>query len=192
MEWGRMNKTNPEYLRGALEAILMVADIPISTVHLATVLEQPEGRVVEALAQLTDEYESQQRGFSLRELGEGWRFYSHPDYAKEVEAFVRDGQTARLTKAALETLAVITYRQPVARGRIASIRGVNVDGVVRTLLTRGLVEEAGRDSETGAILYQTTSYFLEQIGLRDLSELPPLAPYLPEADSLDDIVDDHI
>lgn len=185
-----MSETRPELvLRGALEAILMVADAPIPTASLAATLQRPAADVAEELADLAAEYEHDRRGFLLRELGEGWRFYSHPDYADVVEQFVRDGQTARLTKAALETLAVIAYRQPVARGRIASIRGVNVDGVVRTLLTRGLVEEAGRDEATGALLYRTTTYFLERIGLRDISELPPLAPYLPEADMLDALIE---
>lgn len=176
-------------LHGALEAILMVTDAPVSTQQLATVLQRPTHLVATALNDLAEAYRAQRRGFELRELGEGWRYYSHPDFADAVEAFVRDGQTARLTKAALETLSVIAYRQPVSRGRIASIRGVNVDGVVRTLLTRGLVEEVGRDDETGALLYQTTSYFFERIGLRDASELPPLAPYLPDAAALETITE---
>jgi len=177
------------HLRGALEAVLMLADMPIPTTRLAAVLAQPEPRVQQTLTDLAQEYHEQDRGFILRELGEGWRFYSHPTYAEEVEAFVRDGQTARLTAAALETLAVIAYRQPVARGRISSIRGVNVDGVVRTLLTRGLIEEAGRDGDSGAILYQTTAHFLERMGLRSIADLPPLAPYLPEVGALDDILE---
>src|SRR5690625_1685290 len=181
-----VTETDPDReFRGALEAILMVAEAPIPADSLAAALNRPETDVVQELSDRAAEYERDRRGFSLRELGEGRRLYSNPNYADVVEQYVRDGQTARLTKAALETLAVIAYRQPVARGRIASIRGVNVDGVVRTLLTRGLVEEAGRDEATGALLYRTTSYFLERIGLKDLSELPPLAPYLPEADMLD-------
>ena len=176
-------------LRGALEAILMISDAPVSTEQLAAVLGHPVEVISHALRDLAEGYAAQNRGFQLRELGEGWRYYSHPEFADVVEAFVRDGQTARLTKAALETLAVIAYRQPVSRGRIASIRGVNVDGVVRTLLTRGLVEEVGRDEETGALMYQTTSYFLERIGLRDISELPPLAPYLPDAAALESIIE---
>ena len=180
---------NERRVHGALEAILMVSDTPVPAEQLAAVLGMPVSNVREALELLAQAYRDQGRGFELRELGQGWRFYSHPDYADEVEAFVRDGQTARLTKAALETLAVIAYRQPVSRGRIASIRGVNVDGVVRTLLTRGLAEEAGRDPETGALLYQTTSYFLERIGLRSISELPPLAPFLPDEASLETIIE---
>jgi segregation and condensation protein B len=108
-----------------------------------------------------------------------------------VDAFVLDGQTARLTQASLETLAVIAYRQPISRGRIAAIRGVNVDGVVRTLASRGLIEEAGQDPDGGANLYRTSSYFLERLGLRNLDELPPLAPYLPELDELDGIDENH-
>lgn len=185
-----MNDAMPHTrLQSALEAILMVTDTPISTEHLASVLQQPIPEVVRALSDLAENYRSEERGFELRELGEGWRYYSHPDFADVVEAFVRDGQTARLTKAALETLAIVAYRQPVSRGRIASIRGVNVDGVVRTLLTRGLVEEAGRDEETGAVLYQTTSYFLERIGIRDVTDLPPLAPYLPDAAAVETLIE---
>lgn len=181
--------TSQPRVQGALEAILMVSDTPVATEQLASVLGVPVSDVRTALAHLAQTYRDQGRGFELRELGDGWRYYSHPDFADDVEAFVRDGQTARLTKAALETLAVIAYRQPVSRGRIASIRGVNVDGVVRTLLTRGLAEEAGRDPETGALLYQTTSYFLERIGLRSISELPPLAPFLPDEASLETIIE---
>jgi len=127
----------------------------------------------------------------LREQGGGWRYYSHPTFAPVVDAFVLDGQTARLTQASLETLAVIAYRQPISRGRIAAIRGVNVDGVVRTLVSRGLIEEAGQDPDGGANLYRTSAYFLERLGLRNLDELPPLAPYLPELDELDGIDENH-
>ena len=116
----------------------------------------------------------------------GWRYYTREEYAAVVEAFVLEGQQARLTQAALETLAVVAYKQPVSRARVSAIRGVNVDGVMRTLLTRGLVEEAGQDDETGANLYRTTSYFLERIGVTSLDELPELAPYLPDMDDLED------
>ncbi|WP_163542354.1 SMC-Scp complex subunit ScpB [Occultella kanbiaonis] len=179
----------PGGLHAALEAILMVTETPIAAAQLATVLTVPEVEVAEALADLVADYTggSRPRGFELREVAGGWRFYSAPAFAAAVDAFVLDGQTARLTQASLETLAVIAYRQPVARGRIAAIRGVNVDSVVRTLLTRGLIEEAGTDSESGAILYRTSSYFLERLGLRSLEDLPPLAPYLPDIDAFDDI-----
>ncbi len=116
----------------------------------------------------------------------GWRFYTREEFAPVVEAFVLEGQQARLTQAALETLAVVAYKQPVSRARVSAIRGVNVDGVMRTLLTRGLVEEAGQDGEHGSMLYRTSSYFLERIGITSLDELPELAPYLPEMDDLED------
>ena len=179
----------PGGLPAALEAILMVADTPIPTTQLATVLARPEAEVADALAGLAADYERSHRGFVLREQGGGWRYYSNPVFAPVVDAFVLDGQTARLTQASLETLAVIAYRQPISRGRIAAIRGVNVDSVVRTLLSRGLVEEAGQDPDGGAILYRTTSYFLERLGLRLLDELPPLAPYLPDMDELEDVIE---
>lgn len=175
----------PGGLPAAIEAILMIADTPVATTQLATVLARPEREIEEALTELVSGYEEQHRGFVLREQGGGWRYYSNPTFAPVVDAFVLDGQTARLTQASLETLAVIAYRQPVSRGRIAAIRGVNVDGVVRTLLSRGLIEEAGQDPDGGANLYQTSSYFLERLGLRSLDDLPPLAPYLPEIEDLD-------
>jgi segregation and condensation protein B len=176
---------------GALEAVLMVVDEPITDVALATALGLTRDRVRELLAGLAAEYAEAGRGFELREVGGAWRFYSNPAYAAVVEAFVLDGQQAKLTQAALETLAVVAYRQPVARGRVSAIRGVNVDGVMRTLVSRGLVEETGTDSETGAILYGTTTMFLERIGLSSLDELPALAPFLPEVDALDDLAGDR-
>lgn len=178
-----------DQLLGAVEAVLTVTETPVSTEQLATVLGVPVPDAAEALAALADELDraDRPRGVELREAGGGWRFYSAPAFAQAVEKFVIDGQTARLTQAALETLAVISYRQPVSRGRISAIRGVNVDSVVRTLVTRGLIEEAGQDDEGGAILYRTTSYFLERLGLRDLDDLPPLAPYLPDIDTFEDI-----
>jgi segregation and condensation protein B len=172
-------------LRPALEAILMVADEPLDHVALATVVGYPVAEVDRALAGLAEEYDDQRRGFELRNVAGGWRFYTRDDYAGVVEKFVLDGQQARLTQAALETLAVVAYKQPVSRARVSAIRGVNVDGVMRTLLTRGLVEEAGTDQETGAHLYRTTSYFLERIGITSLEELPELAPFLPEMADLD-------
>jgi segregation and condensation protein B len=129
---------------------------------------------------LVIEYDAQGRGFELRDVGGGWRFYSRAEYADLVERFVVDGQQARLTTAALETLAVVAYRQPVSRARVSAIRGVNVDGVIRTLTSRGLVEEAGVDPESGAHLFRTTAYFLERMGLASLDELPEIAPFLPE------------
>lgn len=172
-------------LRPALEAVLMVVDEPVTEEHLAKVLGRPRRAVADALRELADEYTVQRRGFELRPVAGGWRYYTRPDYAAAVERFVLDGQQARLTQAALETLAVVAYRQPVSRSRVSAVRGVNCDGVIRTLLQRGLVAEAGTEPETGAILYATTSYFLERMGLRGLDELPGLAPFLPEADQVE-------
>lgn len=169
-------------LAGALEAVLMVTDAPLDTVTLAAAVGAAADRVEETLSGLAAEYTAQGRGFDLRTAGGGWRFYSRAEYADVVERFVVDGQQARLTQAALETLAVVAYRQPVSRGRISAIRGVNVDSVMRTLVTRGLVEEAGADGESGATLFRTTSSFLERMGLTSLDELPEIAPYLPDAD----------
>jgi segregation and condensation protein B len=167
-------------LRAALEAIMLVADEPIPEVLLAQVLERPRGEIAAVLRELSAEYTAQGRGFDLREIAGGWRFYTRPDCAPLVERFVRDGQEVRLTQAALETLAVVAYRQPVSRARVSAVRGVNCDAVMRTLVLRGLVEESGTDSETGAILYRTTGYFLERMGLTSLADLPDLAPFLPE------------
>ena len=175
-------------LRPSLEALLMVADQPLDEVTLASAVGYPVPEVAAALADLAEDYTAQGRGFELRNVAGGWRYYTREEYAAVVEAFVLDGQQARLTQAALETLAVVAYKQPVSRARVSAVRGVNVDGVIRTLLTRGLVEEAGHDGEHGATLYRTTAYFLERIGVTSLDELPELAPYLPEmADMEDDL-----
>ena len=147
-------------LRPSLEALLVVADQPLDTVALATAVGYPVEEVVLALDGLAAEYTEQGRGFELRNVGGGWRYYTREEYAAVVEGYVLDGQQARLTQAALETLAVVAYKQPVSRARVSAIRGVNVDGVMRTLLTRGLVEEAGQDHTSGANLYRTTGYFL--------------------------------
>ncbi|PRX98650.1 SMC-Scp complex subunit ScpB [Allonocardiopsis opalescens] len=167
-------------LRAAIEAIVLVVDEPVAESVLAEVLDTPAERVRELLRALSAEYTEAGRGFDLREAAGGWRFYTRADYAAEVERFVRDGQQVRLTQAALETLAVVAYRQPVSRARVSAVRGVNCDGVMRTLVLRGLVEEAGHERESGAILYRTTGYFLERLGLRALDELPDLAPFLPD------------
>lgn len=173
-------------LRTALEAILMVVDEPVGEVVLAQVTERPTDEVLTALRDLAKEYDAAGRGFELRQVAGGWRYYTRASCSAYVEKFVLDGQQARLTQAALETLAVVAYRQPVSRARVSAVRGVAVDGVMRTLLARGLVEEAGHDGEGGSVLYRTTSYFLERLGLRSLDELPDLAPFLPEADVLDE------
>jgi segregation and condensation protein B len=176
-------------LRACLEAILLVADEPVPTVVLAQVLEQPRNEIAAALHELAGEYTAEGRGFDLREIAGGWRFYTREDCAALVERFVTDGQEVRLTQAALETLAVVAYRQPVSRARVSAVRGVNCDGVMRTLTLRGLVEEAGTDPETTAILYRTTGYFLERMGLASLEDLPDLAPFLPE--NIEDIEDEN-
>jgi segregation and condensation protein B len=173
-------------LRPSLEALLMIADQPLDDSSLATAVGHPVAAVSAALADLAEEYVAQGRGFELRNVAGGWRYYTREEFAPIVEAFVLDGQQARLTQAALETLAVVAYRQPVSRARVSAIRGVNVDGVMRTLLTRGLVEEAGQDHSSGANLYRTTTYFLERIGVTSLDELPELAPYLPDLGDFDD------
>jgi segregation and condensation protein B len=167
-------------VRAALEAILLVVDEPVAEVTLAQVLERPTGEIAGLLRKLSAEYTETGRGFDLREVAGGWRYYTRAECAPLVERFVRDGQQTRLTQAALETLAVVAYRQPVSRSRVAAIRGVNSDGVIRTLVARGLIEESGTDPESQALLYRTTSYFLERLGLRDLDELPELAPFLPD------------
>ena len=172
-------------LRAQLEAVLLVAEDPIPVMTLAERLEVPVPEIEQTLRALAAEYVEGGRGFELRDVGGGWRYYTAAAAGDYVERFVLAGQTSRLSQAALETLAVVAYQQPVSRGRIAAVRGVNVDGVVRTLLTRRLIEEAGVDPEGGAMTYRTTPYFLERLGLRDLSELPPLAPLLPEADEIE-------
>ena len=177
----------PAGARGALEAVLMVVEEPVDEPSLASALAVPVDRVTLLLEELAAEYDASGRGFELRRVAGGWRIYSRAEYAPVVERFVLDGQTAKLTQAALETLAIVAYRQPVSRARVGAVRGVNVDAVMRTLVSRGLVEEAGNDPETGAVLYRTTQYFLHRIGLRTLDELPALAPFLPEMDALDEL-----
>jgi segregation and condensation protein B len=176
-------------LAPSLEAVLMVADEPLDATSLATAVGYPVDEVVAALEALTAEYDAQGRGFELRNVAGGYRYYTREEYAAVVEGFVLEGQQARLTQAALETLAVVAYKQPVSRARVSAIRGVNVDGVMRTLLTRGLVEEAGQDESSGATLFRTTSYFLERIGVTTIEELPELAPYLPDLADLQDMAE---
>lgn len=172
---------------GALESILLIVDTPVSEQQLADVLDQPVKRVTQALNRLAARYTEQGSGIDLRRIGEGWRFYTRDRFAPFVEKLLLDGQRAKLTRAALETLAVIAYRQPVTRARVAAVRGVNVDGVIRTLVARGLIAESGTDSDTGGILYRTTELFLERLGLSSLNDLPPIAPLLPEVDAIDDV-----
>lgn len=176
----------PSGARGAVEAVLMVVEEPVDEATVASALGLTVERVRTVLTDLAEEYMKAGRGFELRRVAGGWRMYSRAEYAPVVEHFMVDGQTARLTQAALETLAIVAYRQPVSRARVGAVRGVNVDGVMRTLVNRGLVEEAGQNPETGAVLYRTTQFFLHRIGLTSLDELPALAPFLPEADVLDE------
>lgn len=179
-------------LSATIEAVLLVADEPVADVTLAQVLERPRDEIAATLAALAEDYDASGRGFELREVAGGWRFYTRAECAPIVERFVLDGQQARLTQAALETLAVVAYRQPVSRARVSAVRGVNCDGVMRTLTTRGLIDEAGVDIDSGATLFRTTSYFLERLGLASLDELPPIAPYLPDATELADLPTDPI
>ena len=174
-------------LAAALEAIMLVVDEPTGELQLAQILEQPAERIARALEDLSARYTGAGHGFDLRRVAGGWRLYTRPEYAAYVERFVLDGQSVRLTQAALETLAVVAYKQPVTRSRISAIRGVNCDGVMRTLATRGLIEECGVESETGAYLYRTTPLFLEKLGINSVDQLPPLAPFLP--DDVEEVLD---
>ena len=174
-------------LDAALEALLLVVDAPTDEETLAQALDQSVARVREAVRRLSGAYTAAERGIDLRHSGGGWRFYTRDAYAPYVERLLLDGQRARLTRAALETLAVVAYRQPVTRARVSAVRGVNCDGVLRTLLTRGLVQEAGVDPATQGTLFCTTEMFLERLGLSSLEELPPLAPLLPDVDAIDEM-----
>ena len=176
-----------DHIGRSIEAILMVVDEPVTEITLASVLQVPVEQIQIAINALLPTYEG--RGFVLKAVNGGWRFYSSAEFSEAVEKFVLDGQQNRLTQAALETLAVIAYRQPISRARVSAIRGVNVEAVMKTLVTRGLVDEYGVENETGAILYRTTSYFLERLGLNSLTDLPPLAPHLPDIDGLDEILE---
>nr|WP_218852785.1 SMC-Scp complex subunit ScpB [Spelaeicoccus albus] len=172
----------------ALEALLIIAEEPMTELRLASALALPVDRVETLVAELVADYDGadptsgsgRPRGFELRRLAGGWRIYSRAEFHDVLAGYVLDGQSAKLSQAALETLAVVAYRQPVSRARISAIRGVSVDGVVRTLVSRGLIEEVGTAEESGANLYGTTGEFLERMGLESLDELPKLAPYLPD------------
>jgi segregation and condensation protein B len=179
---------DPQALRGGLEALLFVVDAPVDEATLAAALRCPVRRVRDELAALAADYDSRRAGIVLRRVGEGWRLYTREEHAPIVERHLLEGQRNRLTQAALETLAVIAYRQPVTRARVSAIRGVGVDAVVRTLTSRGLIREAGSDPDTGGGLYVTTPLFLERLGLTSLDELPELAPLLPDTAS---VLDEH-
>lgn len=176
-------------LPSALEALLIVAVEPMATMTLAQATRRPVPDVEQALRDLAAEYDASERGFALREVAGGWRYYTRDSCSGIVERWVLDGQHARLTQASLETLAVVAYRQPVSRARVSAVRGVNVDGVLRTLQSRGLIEEAGIDPSSQAILYRTTPYFLERLGIASLEDLPDLSEYLPDLAELDAVID---
>lgn len=172
----------------AIEAIVMVSDRPVEPHLLAQLLEIPPGRVEEICNELARSYEEQDRGFQLLKVAGGYRFQSHPDLAPYVERFVLEGQSARLSAAALETLAIVAYKQPVSRAQVAAIRGVNSDAVIRTLSTRGFIEEVARDPGPGqAALYGTTRLLLEKLGLDRIEQLPPLAQFVPGSDVMDSL-----
>lgn len=174
--------------RRALEAVLMVADAPVEPQLLAQLLEIAPARVDALCEELIGQYEAEGRGFTLARVAGGWRFQSHPDQSAYVERFILDGQGARLSAAALETLAIVAYKQPVSRAQVAAIRGVNVDGVVRTLTQRGLICEVGRDPGPGnPVLYGTTSAFLERLGLDSIDQLPPLGGFVPGAEVVEQL-----
>jgi segregation and condensation protein B len=180
-----MSDHNSVNVAGALEALLLLAAEPVTEFELAQAVGVPETVVAETLTGLVAFYTETGRGFELRQVGGGWRYYTREEYAELITRSVVEGQQSRLSQAALETLAVVAYTQPISRARVSAVRGVNVDGVMRTLLARGLIEEAGHDHESGAVLFTTTSYFLERMGLKTLEDLPPLAPQLPEVEELE-------
>ncbi|VBA57884.1 Segregation and condensation protein B [Mycobacterium attenuatum] len=178
---------DPDELRRVLEALLLVVDTPVTAEALAAATEQPVYRVAAKLRLMADELTERDSGIDLRHSGEGWRLYTRARFAPYVEKLLLDGARTKLTRAALETLAVVAYRQPVTRARVSAVRGVNVDAVMRTLLARGLITEVGTDEDTGAVTFATTDLFLERLGLTSLSELPDLAPLLPDVDTIDDL-----
>lgn len=171
-------------LSAALEALLIISADPVTAGELGDWLGVEEDEVTAALESLAIEYAAARRGFELRRVAGGWRFYSAAHCAQITSRWVTDGKQAKLSQAALETLAVIAYRQPVTRARIGAIRGVNVDGTVRTLQARGLIEQCGQEPLSGAALYRTTQYFLDRMGLRDLSELEPIVDLLPDPEDV--------
>jgi segregation and condensation protein B len=191
-EVGRMEPVSADDLRSAVEAILMITDAPLTIINHATALESPVNEVRDAISSLVADYDgadgSTPRGFELREVGGGWRIYVRADYDWAVKSFVANENPTKLSQAALETLAVIAYKQPISRGQVASIRAVNVDSVVRTLHSRGLIVELYTDSETGAIHYGTAPLLLDVLGINSLDELPLISPYLPGANSNFDAV----
>jgi segregation and condensation protein B len=182
-----VDDVDDDELARILEALLLVVDTPVSAETLGTVTEQPVHRITEILERIAGELTARDSGIDLREAGGGWRMYTRARYAPYVERLVMDGARSKLTRAALETLAVVAYRQPVTRARVSAVRGVNVDAVMRTLVARGLITEAGNDPDTGATAFSTTELFLERLGLNSLSDLPDIAPLLPDVDVIDDL-----
>jgi segregation and condensation protein B len=180
---------DPEELGSVLEALLLVVDTPVTVEALAAATEQPVYRVAAKLQLMADELIERESGIDLRKTSEGWRMYTRARFAPYVEKLLLDGARTKLTRAALETLAVVAYRQPVTRARVSAVRGVNVDAVMRTLLARGLITEAGADSDTGAVTFATTELFLERLGLTSLGELPDIAPLLPDVDMIEDLTE---
>lgn len=174
-------------LKRVLEALLLVIDTPVTADALAAATEQPVYRVAAKLQLMADELTGRDSGIDLRHTSEGWRMYTRARFGPYVEKLLLDGARTKLTRAALETLAVVAYRQPVTRARVSAVRGVNVDAVMRTLLARGLITEVGTDADTGAVTFATTELFLERLGLTSLSELPDIAPLLPDVDTIDDL-----
>ncbi len=172
-------------IAGAVEALLLMATEPVPIEELAGAVDAPVAEVETCLAELVEFYDSTGRGFELRRVGQGWRYYTREEHVDVIGRWLLEGQRGTLSQAALETLAVVAYLQPISRSRVSAVRGVNVDGVIRTLATRDLIEEVGRDPETGARLFGTSSVFLERMGLTSLDELPPLAPHLPDASALE-------
>ena len=178
---------DPEELGAVLEALLLVVDTPVTVDALAAATEQPLYRVAAKLRLMADELTERDSGIDLRESGEGWRMFTRARFAPYVEKLLLDGTRSKLTRAALETLAVVAYRQPVTRARVSAVRGVNVDAVMRTLLARGLITEVGADADTGAVTFATTEMFLERLGLTSLVDLPDIAPLLPDVDTIDEL-----
>ncbi|BBZ44341.1 SMC-Scp complex subunit ScpB [Mycobacterium parmense] len=174
-------------LGSVLEALLLVVDTPVTAEALGSATQQPVYRIAARLQQLADELTERDSGIDLRQTSEGWRMYTRAKFAPYVEKLLLDGARSKLTRAALETLAVVAYRQPVTRARVSAVRGVNVDAVMRTLVARGLITEAGVDGDTGATTFATTDLFLERLGLTSLTDLPDIAPLLPDVDTIEDL-----
>jgi segregation and condensation protein B len=180
---------DPDELGRVLESLLLVVDTPVTAEALASATEQPVYRVAAKLRLMSDELTERDSGIDLRHNSEGWRLYTRARFAPFVEKLLLDGTRTKLTRAALETLAVVAYRQPVTRARVSAVRGVNVDAVMRTLLARGLITEVGNDEDSGAVTFATTELFLERLGLSSLSDLPDIAPLLPDVDMIDDLTE---